>query len=79
MTTGKTIALTMWTFVNKVMSLVFNTLSRFVIAFLLRSKSLVYWGVNIISAGGQEPIFPPFTWAPLIRFYLGRKGAEGHK
>ena len=79
MTTGKTIALTMWTFVNKVMSLVFNTLSRFVIAFLLRSKSLVYWGVNIISAGGQEPIFPPFTWAPLIRLYLGRKGAEGHK
>ena len=33
MTTGKTIALTMWTFVGKVMSLLFNTLSRFVIAF----------------------------------------------
>ena len=37
MTTGKTIALTRWTFVNKVMSLLF-TLSRFVIAFLPRSK-----------------------------------------
>ena len=37
----------MRTFVNKVMSLVLNALSRFVIAFLLRSKSLVYWGVNI--------------------------------
>ena len=34
MTTGKTIALTIWTFVDKVMSLLFNTLSRFVIAVL---------------------------------------------
>ena len=38
MTTGKTIALTIQTFVSKVMSLLFNALSRFVIAFLLRSK-----------------------------------------
>ena len=38
MTTGKTIALTVWTFVSKVMSLLFNTLSRFVIAFLPRSS-----------------------------------------
>ena len=37
MTTGKTIALTRWTFVGKVMSLLFNMLSRLVIAFLLRS------------------------------------------
>ena len=37
MTTGKTIALTMWTFVSKVMSLLFNVLSRFVIAFLPRN------------------------------------------
>ena len=40
MTTGKTIALTRWTFVSKVMSLVFNMLSRLVIIFLPRSKSL---------------------------------------
>jgi len=40
MTTGKTIALTIQTFVGKVMSLLFNTLSRFVIAFLPRSKRL---------------------------------------
>ena len=40
MTTGKTIALTRRTFVGKVISLLFNTLSRFVIAFLPRSKSL---------------------------------------
>ena len=38
MTTGKTIALTVWIFVDKVTSLLFNTLSRFVIAFLPRSK-----------------------------------------
>ena len=44
MTTGKTIALTMWTFVSKVMSLLFNTLSRFVIAFLPRSNYvLIPW------------------------------------
>ena len=40
-TTGKTIALTIQTFVGKVMSSLFNTLSRFVIAFLPRSKHLL--------------------------------------
>ena len=43
MTTGKTIALTRWTFVSKVMSLLFNMLSRFVIAFVARSKHLLYF------------------------------------
>ena len=38
MTIGKTIALTIWTFVGKVMSLLFNTLSRFVIAFFFKVK-----------------------------------------
>ena len=41
MTTGKTIALTLQAFVSKVISLVFNTLSRFIIAFLSRSKHLL--------------------------------------
>ena len=41
MTTGKTIALTKWTFVGKVMSLLFNMLSRLVITFLPRSKCLL--------------------------------------
>ena len=41
MTTGKTIALTMWIFVSKVMSLLFNMLSKLVIAFLPRSKHLL--------------------------------------
>ena len=41
MTTGKTIELTRWTFVDKVMSLIFNMLSRLVITFLPRSKHLL--------------------------------------
>ena len=41
MTTGKTIALTIWTFVSKVMSLLFNMLSSFIIAFLPGSKHLL--------------------------------------
>ena len=41
MTTGKTIALTIWTFVGRVMSLFFNILSRFVVAFLPRGKCLL--------------------------------------
>ena len=41
MTTGKTIALTRWTFVGKVMSLLFNMLSRLLITFLPRSKHLL--------------------------------------
>ena len=50
MTTGKTIALTRRTFVGKVMSLLFNTLSRFVIAFLLRSKRLLISWLQLPSA-----------------------------
>ena len=41
MTTGKTIALTRWTFVRKIVSLLFNMLPRFLIAFLPRSKRLL--------------------------------------
>ena len=41
MITGKTIALIIWTFVGKVMSMLFNTLSRFIIALLPRSKHLL--------------------------------------
>ena len=41
MTTGKTIALTRWTFIGKVMSLLFNMLSSLVIAFLQKSKCLL--------------------------------------
>ena len=49
MTTGKTIPLTVWTFVSKVMSLLFNMLCRFVIA-LLRSKHLLMSWLQSLSA-----------------------------
>ena len=55
MTTGKTIVLTRWTFVGKVMSLLFNMLSRLVITFLLRSKHLLISSAAITSAVILEP------------------------
>ena len=60
MTTGKTMALTRWTFVGKVMSLVFNMLSRLLITFLPRSKCLLiswlhwFWSPEKQS----QPLFP---------------------
>ena len=57
MTTGKTIALTRWTFVGKVMSLFLNKLSRLVIAFLPRSKCLLISWLQSPSAVIWEP--PP--------------------
>ena len=55
MTTGKTLALTIQTFVSKMMSLVFNTLSRLVIAFLPRSKGLLISWLQSLSAVISEP------------------------
>ena len=55
MTTGKTIALTRWTFVSKVMSLLFNMLSRLVITFLPRSKRLLISWLQSPSAVILEP------------------------
>ena len=57
MTTGKTIALTRWTFVGKVMSLLFNMLSRLVITFLSRIQALLISWLQSISAVILEP--PP--------------------
>ena len=55
MTTGKTIALTRWTFVGKVVSLLFNILSKFVIAFLPRSKHLLISWLQLPSAVILKP------------------------
>ena len=55
MTTGKTIALTRWTFLGKVMSLLFNMLSRLVKAFLPRSKLLLFSSLQSPSAVILEP------------------------
>ena len=54
-TTGKTIALTRWTFIDKVISLVFNTPSRFVIPFLLSSKCLLISWLQSPSAVFRSP------------------------
>ena len=55
MTTGKTIALTRWTFIDKIMSLLFNMLSRLVIAFPPRSKCLLISWLHSPSAVILEP------------------------
>ena len=55
LTTGKTIALTRWTFLSKVMYLLFNMLSRFVIAFLPMSKCLLISWLQSPSAVILEP------------------------
>ena len=55
MTTGKTIALSRWTFVSKAMSLLFNMLSRLVITFLPRSKHLLISWLQSPSAMILEP------------------------
>jgi len=55
MTTGKTIALTRWTFVDKVMSLLFNMLSRLVITFLPRSKSFNFMAAVTICSDFGAP------------------------
>ena len=66
MTTGKTIALTRWTFVGKVMSLLLNMLSRLVITFLPRSKRLLISWLQSPSAlileipKNSQPLFPLF-------------------
>ena len=59
MTTGKTIPLTIWTFVDKVMSLLFNSLSRFVKAFLPRRKHLLIswlWSLTALISVQFSPV-----------------------
>ena len=70
MTTGKTIALTRRTFVGKVMSLLFNMLSRFVIAFLPRSEHLLISWLQSPSAVILEPkkINSEFLQKPPLKF-----------
>ena len=62
MTTGKTITLTRWTFAGKVMSLLFNMLSRLVITFLPRSKHLLICSVMAISISRASSRLRDPTW-----------------
>ena len=67
MTTGKTIALTRWTFVDKVMSLRLNMLSRLVIAFLPRSRGLlISWLQSPSAVILEPPKIKPATVSPSI-------------
>ena len=73
-TTGKTLALTRWTFVGKVMSLLFNMLSRLVITFFPRSKRLLISWLQSPSAVILEPprpnhlsLFPLFPYLSMPR------------
>ena len=72
-TTGKTIALTIQTFVSKVMSLPFNTLSRLVIAFLPRSKRLLISWLHEPSAEILEPKKQNLSLLPLFPLLLAMK------
>ena len=66
LTTAKAIALTIWTFVSKVMSLLFNILSRFVMVFLPRSKRLLISWLKSLSAVFLDPKkIKPDTNMPL--------------
>ena len=70
-TTGKTTTLIIWTSVSKVMSLLFNTLSGFVIAFLPRSKCLLISWLQSPSTVILEPKKrKPFTVFPSICHYM---------
>ena len=66
MTTGKTIALTRWAFVGKVMSLLFNMLSRLVITFLPRSKQLLISWLQSPSAVIMEPKKMKFVTVSIV-------------
>ena len=82
MTTGKTIPLTRWTLVGKVMSLLFNMLSRLIITFLPRSKHLLISWLQSPSAVILEPkkrkYVTTFTFSPSIcHAVMGPVHSEG--
>jgi len=76
-TTGKTIALTRWTFVGKVMSLLFNMLSRLVITFLPRSKHLFISWLHSPSAVIPNS-FLCLGWPPLLASLFSVKSPPWH-
>ena len=78
MTTGKTIALIRWTFVGKVISLIFSRLSRLVIAFLPRSKHLLISWLQSPSAVILEPQIVKSLTVSFVSpsIYLGEMGLD---
>ena len=77
MTTGKTIAMTTQTFVRKVMSLLFNTLSRFVIVFLPKGKCLLISWLQSLSTVILEPRKIKCHCFYIFPFYLAWSGGTG--
>ena len=77
MTTGKTIALTRQTFVGKVMSLVFNMLSRLVITFLPRSKRLLISWLQSPSAVILETKKIKFLTVSIVSPSICHRGSDG--
>ena len=77
MTTGKTIALTIWTFVGKVFSLLFNVPSRFVIAFLPKSKCLLISWLQSLSRVILEPKKINLSLLPLFPHLLAYSDGTG--
>ena len=79
-TTGKTIALTIWTFVSRVMSLLFNALSRFITPFLPRSKCLLIPWLTVTTCSDfsaqEEEICHCLHLFPL--YLPGSNGARCH-
>ena len=73
MTTGKTIALTRWTFVGKIMSLLLNMLSSFVLAFLPRSKRLLISWLQSPFAVILEPKKVSLSLFPLFLHLFPKK------
>ena len=73
MTTGKTIALTRWTFVSKVIRLLFNMLSRLVIAFLPRNKHLLISWLQSPSAVILEPPKIKFVTVSIVSTSICRE------
>ena len=73
MTTGKTMDLTIWTFVGKVMSLLFNMMSRFVIVFLPKSKCLLISWLQSPSAVILEPKKRKSVTVSIVSPYICHK------
>ena len=76
MLTEKNMALTIWTFVGKVMSLLFNTLSSFVIAFIPRRKSFNFMAAVIYSDWYWNPRRENLSVFPLFHFLFAMKWCD---
>ena len=78
MTSGKTVALTVWIFVRQVVPLLFNMLSRFVIAFLPRSKLFISWLQSPSKVILEPKKIKSFTVSVFSHLFAWRDGTGCH-